>query len=103
MEPDHENTAWIAAELETSIRGTEKFDQFIVDNFDDLLARLDAKKDFLTDGFVFNAVDEIAGDLKIDVRFEQGETDFAEGLADVFLGDFAEPAQVLEGALKLCA
>ena len=38
-------------------------------------------------------------DLEIDVGFEESETDFAEGIADVFLGYFAEAAQVFEGFL----
>jgi len=62
--------------------------------------RSDAEKDFLADGLVFNALDKIARDLEIDVGFQQSQTDFAQGIADVFFGDFAEAAQVLEGALE---
>jgi len=103
VQADHEDATGIAAELNAGIGGAEQFDKFVVDDLNDMLAGLDAEKDFLADGLVFDALDEIASDLEIDVGFEEGQTDFAEGLADVFLRDFAEAAQVLEGLLKLGA
>jgi len=103
VEAEHENATWIAAELDAGIGGAEKFDEFVVDDFDDLLAGLDAEKNILADGLVFDAVDEIASDLEIDIGFKEGQPDFAEGIADVFLGNFAESAQVFEGFLKLGA
>ncbi len=81
----------------------EQVDQFIVDDFDDLLAGMDALDDFLAEGLGLDAVDEIAGDLEIDVGFEQRHADFAQGIGDVGLGNFAEAAQVFEGVLELAA
>ena len=74
-----------------------------MNDFDDLLAGLDALDDFLAERFDFDAFDEIAGDLEIDVGFEQSQTHFAEGIADVGLGNFAEPAQIAEGVLEFAA
>ncbi len=51
----------------------------------------------------FDALDEIAGDLEIHVGFEQRHAHFAQGVADVGLGNFAEAAQVAEGVLELAA
>jgi hypothetical protein len=89
--------------LNPSISRAKKVDEFVVDEFDDLLAGLDTEKDFLADRFVFDALNEIASDLEIDVGFKEGQPDFSEGIADVLLGDFAETPQVFEGFLKLGA
>ena len=103
VQADHQDATGIAAELKSRVCGAEKIDEFVVDDFDDVLARLDAEKDFLADRLAFDALDKIASDFEIDVGFQQGKTDLAERIADVFLGDFAEAAQVLEGALELGA
>ena len=81
----------------------EQIHEFIVDDFDDLLAGLDALDDFGADGLGLDALDEIAGDLEIHVGLQQRHADFAQGIADVGLGDFAEAAQVAEGVLELAA
>ncbi len=80
-----------------------KFDQFVVDDFDDLLAGLDALNDFLAQGLGFDALDEIAGHLEIHVGFQQRHAHFAQGFPDVFLGDFSEAAQVPERILEFAA
>jgi hypothetical protein len=71
-----------------------------MDDFDDLLAGLDALDDFLAQRLGFDLLNEIAGDLEIDVRVQQGHTDLAQGVADVAFGDFAQAAQVAEGILE---
>ena len=81
----------------------EQVHQFVVDDFDDLLAGLDALDDFRADGLGFDALDEIAGDLEIDIRFQQRHADFAQRIGDVGLGNLPEPAQVAEGVLELGA
>ena len=59
--------------------------------------------DFRAEGLGFDALDEIAGDLEIHVGFEQRHADFAQRIADVGLGNFAEAAQVAKGVLELAA
>ena len=48
----------------------EEFRQFIADDFDDRLRRIQAAEDFFTDGFFFDFLDKVFGDGKVDVRFE---------------------------------
>ena len=83
--------------------GAEQVHEFVIDDFDDLLAGLDALDDFRADGFGFDAFDEIAGDLEIHVGFQQRHADFAQGIGNVGLGNFSEPAQVAKGVLELAA
>ena len=95
--------AGIAAQIQRGVLRAEQVDQFVVDDFDDLLAGLDALDDFRADGLGLDAFDEIAGDLEIDVGFEQRQAHFAQGVADVVLGNFAEAAQIAKGVLELAA
>ena len=55
------------------------------------------------EGLGLDALNEIAGDLEIDIGLQQRHADLAEGIGDVGLGDFAEAAQVFEGVLELAA
>ena len=93
----------LAAEIQPGVGRAEQVHEFVVDDFDDLLAGLDALDDFRADGLGFDALDEIAGDLEIHVGFQQRHADFAERVGDVGLGNFPEPAQVAKGVLELAA
>ena len=64
---------------------------------------LDGGDDFRAERFHFDALDEIARHFEIHVGFEERHADFAQGVADVALGNFSEAAQILEGALELGA
>ena len=74
-----------------------------MDDLYDLLTGLNALNDLLPKRFGFDPLDEIARDLKIDIRFEEGHAHLAQGLGGVGLGNLAQPAQVLKGALELAA
>src|SRR6266478_8341665 len=50
-----------------------------------------------------HVLDEIANDLDIDVSFEQGETDFAERILDIALGDSALALELFEDAFEAIA
>ena len=52
---------------------------------------------FLADGLLGDAVDEVVGDVEVDVGFEKRGADLREPLPDVGLGDAAPAAQLLEG------
>ena len=56
-----------------------------------------------TDRLGFDALDEIARDLEVHVRLQQGHAHFAQGIGDVALGNFSEAAQIAEGVLELAA
>lgn len=45
----------------------QKLNQFVMDHFNDLLARMNAEKDLLPHGFGFHSLNEIASDLEIDI------------------------------------
>ena len=44
--------------------------------------------------------DEVAGDVEVDVGFEEGDADLAESFVDVLVGEGALAAESLEGALE---
>ena len=48
-------------------------------------------------------LDDLGDDVEVDVGFEQGEADLAEGVGDVLVGDGALAAEGLEGALEFVA
>ena len=47
-------------------------------------------------GLLGDALDEVVGDIEVDVGLEQGTADLAQALADVGLGDSAPAAQLLQ-------
>ena len=94
---------WIAVELQPRVGRAEQVHEFVVDDFDDLLAGLDAGDDLRAERFGFDALDEIAGDLEIHVGLQQRHADLAQGIGDVGLGNFAEAAQIAEGVLEFAA
>jgi hypothetical protein len=103
VQPDHQHAARIAAQLQACVGRAEQFHQLVVDDFDDLLPRLDALDNLCAEGLNFDALNEIPRHLEIHVGFQQGQPHFPQGLARIGLGDFAEPTQVPEGVLKLAA
>ena len=46
-------------------------------------------------------LDEFGDDVEVDVGFEQGEADLAQGFGDVLFGEGALAAEGFEGALEL--
>jgi len=78
----------------------EELDEFVVEDFYELLAGLDAFEDFFAEAALLDFVAEFLGDLVIDVGGEEGEADFADGLGDVALGEFAVAAEVLEDGFE---
>src|ERR1017187_2454444 len=100
MQTDHQDATRAAAEIQPGVGRAEQVHELVVYDFDDLLAGLDTLDDFRADGLGFEAFDEIARNLEIYVGFQQRHADFAQGIADVGLGYFPEPAQVAESVLE---
>jgi len=71
-----------------------------VDDFDDLLPGRDAREHCLSQRPLLGPVDEILGNLVIDVGFQQRHTHLAQGIGDVALSQLAVAAQVLENRLE---
>src|SRR5262249_2066110 len=72
-------------------------DQLLVDDGDDLLVGVDGAEDLLPDGLLLDALDEVLGDLVVDVGVEQGLADLLEALAHVGFGEPAAPTELFEG------
>ena len=79
----------------------EDGDELAVNDLDDLLGGRERGHDFLAEGLLANVLDELLDDVEVDVGFEQRHADFFERVADVFFGEGALAAEVLEGALEL--
>src|SRR5437660_5943389 len=77
--------------------------QFIVENLNDLLARRNASEHRFAKRFFFDSGNEFFGDVKIDIGFEQRETDLAQRRIDVLLADFSVTAETLKDLLQLVA
>jgi len=67
----------------------QRIDQFFVDDLDHLLGRFQALLDLGTNRALFHAVDEVLGDLQVDVGLQQRHAHFAQRGRDVFLGQLA--------------
>ena len=78
----------------------EQRDQLVADDLDDLLGGRERGKHFGADGFLADVLDELVDDVEVDVGFKQGHADFAQRFGDVFFGERALAAKVLEDALQ---
>ena len=100
MQPHHQDAIRVAGQIQPRILRTEQVHQFVVDNLDDLLSRLDALDDLLAERLGLDPFDEVAGHLEIHIGLEQREPDLPQRVADVGLGNLAQSAQVAEGVLQ---
>ena len=81
----------------------EDIDELVVDDFDDLFGGAEGGGDFFADGAVADVLDQLVDDSEVDVGLEEGETDLAEGVGDVLVGDGALAAEIFEGTLEFVA
>src|SRR4051812_25338819 len=72
-------------------------------NLNDLLAGRNATQHFLAERLFPNSSDELLGNLKIHICFQQSEAHLTERVIDVGLADRAVTAKVLKDVLKLIA
>src|SRR5262249_4225312 len=77
-----------------------QFDQLVIDDLDDLLARIDPAYDFLADCLLGDTLDEGIGNIEVDVAIEQRGADLGQALADVGFGKPAATAQLLESVAQ---
>ena len=84
------------------IRGAfaEEPDELVMNDFDDLLPGGDALEDLLADTLLLHAFDEFARHLEMHVGGEQRGAHFLECLRHVVFGEFANAAQIAEGAAQ---
>ena len=74
--------------------------QLVVDDLDDLLARVELLGDLDPERALLDRVRELLDDLEVDVRFQQRETDLAHRLVDVVLGQCPTLSNTCERALE---
>jgi hypothetical protein len=80
--------------------GAERPDQLFIDNLDDLLGRREGGQNLLAEGLLFDRLDELFNDLKVDVSLKQRNANLAESGFHVFGSEFSFAAQVLENSLQ---
>lgn len=104
MQAGHQDDGWrLRGFLEAGGVAAEDVDQFVVDDFDDLFGGRERGGNFFADGAGADAFDEVGDDGEVDVGLEEGETDLAEGVGDVLVGDGALAAEGLKGTLEFVA
>ena len=74
----------------------EDADQFLVDDLDDLLCRVQRGVDLCALRPLADVADELLDDVEVDVRLEQREPDLAGGGVDVGVGQPGLAPQVAE-------
>jgi len=79
---------------------TEDVGEFVADDLDDLLARIERLRQLETHGLLADSFDNGAGDSDVDVGLKQRRADLAQDLVDIAVGQAAFAAQLLEDAIK---
>jgi len=104
LEAGHQDDGWrLGGFLEAGGVFAEDVDEFVVDDFDDLLGGGEGGGDFFAESAGADVLDELVDDGEVDVGLEEGEADLAEGVGDVLVGDGALAAEGLEGTLEFVA
>ncbi len=65
-----------------------------MDDFDDLLPRLNALDDLRAERLGFDILNKVPRDLEIDIGLEQGRPHFAQGVGDIAFRDFSQPRKL---------
>ena len=96
---DHDRRLGIEAQA-FDFHPAKGFDQLVMDDLDDHLARRDRAQHVLPDSLFGDGIDEAAGDGERDVGFEQRDADFAHGIAHVLLAQRAATLELVEHSAK---
>ena len=78
----------------------QQFDQFLVDDLDDLLGRGQAVHHLFADRTDPDARNKVFDDFEVYVGFEQGKTNLAQRDIDVVLAKFPLPGQPVKDGLE---
>ena len=94
LKPDHHHDRRRdGAELESLARLAEHGGELVVDDLDELLAGRDGAELRDADRFLFDALEELARELEVDVGLEEHAADLAQPLFDVGFGEDAPASQ----------
>ena len=83
-------------QMERVIDRAHQVDQFLMDDADDLLARIERLEHLLADGLFGDLVHEVLDDRVADVGLEQGLLDQGQPFAHVRFGELALAAEGFE-------
>ena len=89
-----------ALEVQRVVDRAHQVDELLVDDADDLLARIERLEHLLADGLLGDALHEVADDREADVGFEQRLLDELEPVAHVRFGELALAAEGFERGSK---
>ncbi len=98
---DHDHAGRFVGEAQLGFVAAENLDQFVANDFDDLLGGGEGMQHFFAHRLCLDVFDELLDDAEVDVGFEQGDADFAQGRIHIFGREFAFAAQVFEDPLQL--
>jgi len=82
----HDYGGRLRREVEADVFSAQHVNQFVADNFDDLLPWAQALKNILADRLGPHRIGELLDDLEVHIGFEQRDADFLQGAIDVLLG-----------------
>ena len=100
LQPAEEHHRRRTSEGEPRVARPHQHGQLVVDDLDDLLARLEALQHVLTERALTDRGDELLDDLEVDVGLEQREADLARRPGDGLLVETAAAAEVAQGVLE---
>ena len=89
----HDDGRRVLRQVEAAGFTTKDLNEFLVDNLDDLLRRVERLGHLCAGGTFLDALDEAAHDGERDIGFEQRKADLARGGIDVRFGQLALAAQ----------
>ena len=96
----HDDVRRLARKIERG-RLAQRGDQFLMDDFDDLLRGSQGSADFGADRALPHAAQKVLDDREVDVGFQQRQAHFAQRRVDVLLGQDAALGQLVKDCLKL--
>ena len=100
---DEDDGGRLGGALEARGLGAEQGDEFVVDDLDQAVERAWGAEQLGGGGASPDGLDVVARDFVVDIGFEQGEADLAEGGVELLFGDAAAAAEGDEDVLELAA
>ncbi len=88
----------LSRQVQNLVLFAHRRNQFITNDFDELLTRGQALVNFMTNRLLFNAVDKITNNRQRDVCFQQRHAHFAQRFLDVVFGKASAAADVAQRA-----
>src|SRR4030067_1711439 len=96
---EHYDCRGVRRELNSAVCHTEKPAEFFIYDFYYLLSRGKALKNFFPDGFLFNLLDEILDNPKVNVSFEESKPDLFQRKFNILFFQESFPFQLLKNGL----